>query len=56
MEVVVSFLSQAEDDWDDQQYKKIFNCTLNEVIYNMKYYYKFFECCFIIIIIIIIDE
>jgi len=30
MEVIVTFLSQTEDDWDDQKYKKIFNCTLNE--------------------------
>jgi len=30
MEIIVSFLSQSEDDWDDQQYKKIFHCTLNE--------------------------
>jgi len=32
MEAIVSFLSQDEDDWDDQQYKKIFRCSLKEVI------------------------
>ncbi|KAG4100271.1 ubiquitin elongating factor core-domain-containing protein [Neocallimastix lanati (nom. inval.)] len=30
MEAIVSFLSQDEDDWDDQQYKKIFRCSLKE--------------------------
>ncbi|OUM67395.1 hypothetical protein PIROE2DRAFT_5141, partial [Piromyces sp. E2] len=29
VEVIATFLSQNEDDWDDQQYKKIFKCTLN---------------------------
>jgi len=30
VEAIVTFLSQSEDNWDDQQYKKIFKCTLNE--------------------------
>jgi len=30
IEAIVTFLSQNEDDWDDQQYKTIFNCTINE--------------------------
>jgi len=30
MEAIATFLSQNEDDWDDQQYKKIFRCCLNE--------------------------